>query len=92
MPDIPAYLITFESAVRPLVTAIALALIWIGAARMEAPAVSRYLTAGALSVSLIAWLAVAQYFGAASACCAGAEASGRSVSRSSGERGELFAT
>jgi hypothetical protein len=73
MPDIPAYLITFESAVRPLVTAIALALIWIGAARMEAPAVSRYLTAGALSVSLIAWLAVAQYFGAANAYFASAE-------------------
>jgi hypothetical protein len=63
MPDIPAYLTTFESALRPLVVGIALALIWIGAARMEAPAQSRYTTAGALSVALIAWLAVAQYFG-----------------------------
>jgi hypothetical protein len=31
---------------------------------MEAPAQSRYTTAGALSVALIAWLAVAQKRGA----------------------------
>jgi hypothetical protein len=32
---------------------------------VEAPAQSRYMTAGALSVALIAWLAIAQYLGAA---------------------------
>jgi len=64
-PQIPEYLMAFESTVRPLVAAIALGLIWIGAARMEAPAQSRYATAGALSVALIAWLADAQYVGSA---------------------------
>ena len=64
-PQIPGYVIAFELTVRPLVAAIALGLIWIGAARMEAPAQSRYMTAGALSVALIAWLAIAQYLGAA---------------------------
>ncbi len=64
-PQIPEYVIAFESIVRPLVAAIALGLIWIGAARMEAPAQSRYTTAGVLSVALIAWLAIAQYLGAA---------------------------
>ena len=64
-PQIPGYLIAFELAVRPLVAAIALGLIWMGAARMEAPAQSRYMTAGALSAALIAWLAIAQYLGAA---------------------------
>jgi hypothetical protein len=52
-PQIPGYVIAFESTVRPLVAAIALGLIWIGAARMEAPAQSRYMTAGALSLALI---------------------------------------
>jgi hypothetical protein len=47
------------------IRAIALALIWIGAARMEGPARSRYTTAGALSVALLAWMAVAQYLGSA---------------------------
>jgi hypothetical protein len=65
MPQIPEYLLAFESTVRPLVAAIALGLIWMGAARMTAPAQSRYATAGALSVALIAWLAVAQYLGSA---------------------------
>jgi hypothetical protein len=60
-PQIPGYLLAFESTVLPLVAAIALGLIWMGAARMKAPAQSRYTTAGALSVALIAWLAVAQY-------------------------------
>jgi hypothetical protein len=64
-PQIPGYVIAFESTVRPLVAAIALGLIWLGAARMEAPAQSRYMTAGALSLALIAWLAIAQYLGAA---------------------------
>jgi hypothetical protein len=73
MPDIPAYLTTFESALRPIVVAIALALIWIGAARMEAPTQSRYTTAGALSVALIAWLAVAQYLGSANTYFASTE-------------------
>ena len=64
-PQIPGYLVAFESAVRPLVAAIALGLIWIGAARTEGPAQSRYTTACMLSVVLIAWLAVAQYLGSA---------------------------
>jgi len=38
-----------ESIVRPLVTIIALGLIWLGAARMPASAKSRYVTAGVLS-------------------------------------------
>ena len=58
-PQIPGYL-AFESTVRLFVVAIALALIWMGASRMEGSAQSRYTTAGALSVALIAWLAVAQ--------------------------------
>ena len=58
IPQIPGYLLTFESAVRPLVAAIALGLIWMGAARMKASAQSRYTIAGALSAVLIAWLAV----------------------------------
>jgi hypothetical protein len=64
-PQIPGYLLAFESTARLLVAAIALGLIWIGAVRMKAPARSRYTTAGALSVALIAWLAVAQYVGSA---------------------------
>ena len=64
-PQIPGYLFAFESAVRPLMAAIALGLIWMGAARMEAPARSRYTTACALSVALIAWLVIAQYLGSA---------------------------
>ena len=57
-PQIPQYLLTFESVSTPIVAAIALGLIWIGAARMEATARSRYAAAGALSIALIAWLAV----------------------------------
>ena len=64
-PQIPAYLVAFEAAVRPFVAAIALGLIWTGAPRMEGPAPSRYTTAGALSAILIAWLAIAQYLGSA---------------------------
>ncbi len=64
-PQIPAYLVAFKSAVRPFVAAVALGLIWTGAFRMEGPAQSRYTTAGALSVTLIAWLAIAQYLGSA---------------------------
>jgi hypothetical protein len=66
-PQIPGYLLAFESAIRPLVAAIALGLIWIGEARMEGPAQLRYTTAGVLSVVVIAWLAVAQYLGSANA-------------------------
>ena len=33
-PQIPGYLLSFESIVRPVVTIIALSLIWLGAARM----------------------------------------------------------
>ena len=72
-PQVPEYLVTFEAAIRPLIAAIALGLIWIGATRMEGPAQSRYATAGALSVVLIAWLAVAQYLGSANAYFATSE-------------------
>ena len=65
IPQIPGYVLTFESIVRPLVAIIALALIWLGAARMPASAPSRYATAGVLSAVLIGWMAVAQYLGAA---------------------------
>ena len=64
-PQIPEYLLSFESIVRPLVTIIALGLIWLGATRMPESATSRYTTAGVLSVVLIGWVAVAQYLGAA---------------------------
>lgn len=73
-PQIPGYLLSFESALLPLVAAIALGLIWMGAARMKAPAQLRYATAGALSAALIAWLAAAQYLGAANAYFASTEA------------------
>src|SRR5215467_10774486 len=63
-PQIPGYLLSFESIVRLLVTIIALGLIWLGAARMPASAKSRYVTAGVLSAVLIGWVAVAQYLGA----------------------------
>jgi hypothetical protein len=66
-PQIPGYLLAFESTARLFVAAIALGLIWIGAVRMKAPALSRYTTAGALSVALVAWLAIAQYLGSANA-------------------------
>jgi hypothetical protein len=62
-PQIPGYLVAFESTVRPLVAVIALGLIWMGVVRMQAPAWSRYTTAGVLSVALIAWVVVAQYLG-----------------------------
>ena len=64
-PQIPEYILSFESIVRPVVTIIALSLIWLGAARMPASARSRYATAGVLSAVLIGWMAVAQYLGAA---------------------------
>jgi hypothetical protein len=40
-PQIPGYLLIFEATVRPLVAAMALGLIWIGAVRMEAPAATQ---------------------------------------------------
>ena len=72
-PQIPGYLITFESTFRSLVAAIALGLIWMGAVRMQAPAWSRYATAGALSVAFIAWELVAQYLGSENAYFASSE-------------------
>src|SRR5262245_66520486 len=72
-PQIPGYLLLFESIVRPLVTIIALGLIWLGAARMPGSAKSRYATAGMLSAVLIGWVAVAQYLGAANTYFATAE-------------------
>jgi hypothetical protein len=73
-PQIPEYLLTFESTLRPIVAAIALGLIWAGAARMKAPARTRYATAGALSAALIAWIAISQYLGSANAYFAASEA------------------
>lgn len=64
-PQIPQYVLSFESIFRPLVMTIALGLIWLGAARMPASAKSRYTTAGVLSAVFIGWEAVAQYLGAA---------------------------
>src|SRR5262249_22818806 len=64
-PQIPGYLPSFESIVRPLVMIIALGLIWLGAARLPASGKRRYVTAGVLSAVLIGWVAVAQYLGAA---------------------------
>src|SRR6516162_5692763 len=64
-PQIPGYVFSLESILRPLVMAIALGLIWLGAARMPASAKSRYATAGVLLVVLIGWQAVAQYLGSA---------------------------
>jgi hypothetical protein len=72
-PQVPEYLVTFEAAIRPFIAAIALGLIWMGAMRMEGPAQSRYVTAGALSVVFIAWLVVAQYLGSANAYFAASE-------------------
>ena len=63
MPQIPEYLTAFEGTVQPLMAAIALGLIWVGSARMEAPAQSRFTTATVLSVAFIVWLALAQYAG-----------------------------
>lgn len=64
-PQIPGYLVTFEATVRPIVAAIALSLIWLGAERMAAPRRSRYAIAAALSVALVVWLVIAQSLGAA---------------------------
>src|ERR1700752_1086531 len=64
-PQVPQYVLSFESLLRPLVMTIALGLIWLGAARMPASAKSRYTTAGALSAVFIGWEDVAQYLGAA---------------------------
>lgn len=75
-PQIPGYLVAFDATLRPLVAALALGLIWMGALRMQAPAQSRYTTAGALSVALIAWLAVAQYLGSANTYFANTESGG----------------
>src|SRR5260221_3943022 len=72
-PQIPGFLLSFESIVRPLVTVIAVGLIWLGAARMPASAKSRYVTAGVLSAALIGWMAVAQHLGAANKYFAGAD-------------------
>jgi hypothetical protein len=72
-PQIPGYLLSFESTVRPVVTVIVLSLIWLGAARMPASANLRYATAGVLSAVLIGWLAVAQYLGAANTYFANTE-------------------
>lgn len=64
-PQIPEYVLSLESILRPFVMTIALGLIWLGAAGMPASAKSRYTTAAVLSAAFIAWEAVAQYLGAA---------------------------
>src|ERR1700756_2352747 len=63
-PQIPEYVLSLESILRPLVMTIALGLIWLGAARMPSSAKSRYTTAGVLSAAFIGWEVVAQYLGA----------------------------
>jgi hypothetical protein len=73
-PSIPGYLFAFQSTFNALVAAIGLGLIWMGALRMEAPAQSRYATAGALSVALIVWLAIAEYLGSANTYSAATDA------------------
>ena len=78
-PQIPEYLLAFELTVRSFVAAIAFGLIWMGAARMEAPAKARYTAAGALSLALIAWLAAAQYLGSANTYFAASETAMPSV-------------
>src|SRR5689334_13874945 len=72
-PEIPGYLLSFESIVRPLVMTITLGLIWMGAARMPASAKSRYTTATVLSAAFIGWEAVASYLGATNAYLATSE-------------------
>ncbi len=64
-PQIPGYVLSLESILRPLVITIALGLIWLGAALMPASAKSRYMTAGVLTAVFIGWEVVAQYLGAA---------------------------
>lgn len=64
-PQIPGYVLSLESIIRPLVMTITLGLIWLGAARMPASVRSRYTTAGVLSALFIGWEAIAQYLGAA---------------------------
>lgn len=66
-PQIPQYVLSIESILRPFVMTIALGLIWLGAARMPASAKSRYTTAGVLSAVFLGWEIVAQYLGAANA-------------------------
>ncbi len=63
-PQVPEYVLTFELIMRTFVAAIALGLIWMGAARLRVPARTRYGTAATLSAALIAWLAAAQYLAA----------------------------
>src|SRR5215813_15477447 len=72
-PQIPGYLLSFESILRPLVMTTALGLIWLGGERMPASAKSRYVTACVLSAALIGWVAVAQYLGAANKYFAAAD-------------------
>jgi hypothetical protein len=64
-PQVPQYVLSLESILRPFVMTIALGLIWSGAARMPASAKSRYTTATVLSAVFIGWEVVAQYLGAA---------------------------
>src|ERR1700752_4163211 len=72
-PQVPQYVLSFESLLRPLVMTIALGLIWLGAARMPASAKSRYTTATVLSAVFIGWEVVAQYLGAANTYLANIE-------------------
>ncbi|MDE2471033.1 MAG: hypothetical protein KGL35_20390 [Bradyrhizobium sp.] len=70
-PSIPAYLAIFEAFMSPIVVAIAVALVWVGAARMGGSTASRYATAGILSLVLLGWWAAARHFGAANVYFAG---------------------
>ena len=64
LPQIPDYLTTIEATLRPVVLAIGLGLIWVGAFRVDAPQGTRYTLAATLSLAFVVWLAVAQYLGA----------------------------
>jgi len=66
-PQIPGYVLPLELILRPLVIAIALSLIWLGAQGTPGSAKSRYTTAAVLSAVLIGWQALAQYLGSANA-------------------------
>ena len=58
-PQVPQYVLSLESILRPFVMIIALGLIWSGAGRMPASAKSRYTTATVLSTVFIGWEVVA---------------------------------
>jgi hypothetical protein len=71
MPHVPDYLVALETPFQAAQTVIGLGLVWMGAARMQAPARTRYATAGAIALAFVAWQAMAQYLGSANAYLSG---------------------